>query len=75
MNDGSCNEPSELCDTLLISMWCFQQESFNNVKGTWLHAIDSYAKENVQKCLVGNKCDMESERLVHRETAQVMIYG
>jgi Ras-related protein Rab-1A len=38
-------------------------ESFNNVK-QWLHEIDRYASENVNKLLVGNKCDLASKRAV-----------
>jgi GTPase SAR1 family protein len=32
-------------------------ESYNNVK-QWLNEIDRYACENVNKLLVGNKCDL-----------------
>jgi Ras-related protein Rab-1A len=35
-------------------------ESFNNVK-QWLHEIDRYASENVNKLLVGNKSDLTSK--------------
>jgi len=38
-------------------------ESFNNVK-QWLHEIDRYASENVNKLLVGNKADLTSKRAV-----------
>ena len=46
------------------------QESFNNVK-QWLNEIDRYASENVNKLLVGNKCDLESQRVVAYDTAKV----
>lgn len=39
------------------------RESFDNVK-QWLSEIDKYACENVNKLLVGNKCDMDSKRQV-----------
>lgn len=48
------------------------QESFNNVK-QWLNEIERYASENVNKLLVGNKCDLESQRVVSYETAKVML--
>jgi len=44
-------------------------ESFNNVK-QWLHEIDRYACENVNKLLVGNKSDLESKRAVQTDTAK-----
>jgi len=42
------------------------QESFNNVK-QWLHEIDRYAAENVNKLLVGNKSDLSGKRAVSTE--------
>jgi Ras-related protein Rab-1A len=44
-------------------------ESFNNVK-QWLNEIDRYACENVNKLLVGNKCDLVSKKTVDYETAK-----
>lgn len=46
-----------------------EAESFNNVK-LWLGEIDRYACENVNKLLVGNKCDQVSRRHVDYETAK-----
>ncbi|CAJ0954524.1 unnamed protein product, partial [Mesorhabditis belari] len=48
------------------------QESFNNVK-QWLQEIDRYACENVNKLLVGNKCDQTAKRAV--ETAAAKEYA
>ncbi|KAD6453425.1 hypothetical protein E3N88_08130 [Mikania micrantha] len=45
------------------------QESFNNVK-QWLSEIDRYANENVNKLLVGNKCDLTSQKVVSYETGK-----
>jgi small GTP-binding protein len=50
-------------------------ESFNNVK-QWLHEIDRYASDNVNKLLVGNKSDLTSKRAVSFDQAKVRtIYG
>jgi len=44
-------------------------ESFNNVK-QWLNEIDRYACENVNKLLVGNKCDLVQKKTVDFDTAK-----
>ena len=45
------------------------QVSYNNVK-QWLKEIERYACENVNKLLVGNKCDLDDKRQVAHETAK-----
>lgn len=44
-------------------------DSFHNVK-QWLNEIDRYATENVNKLLVGNKCDLVAKKQVEYETAK-----
>merc|ERR1711964_629883 len=44
-------------------------ESFNNVR-QWLFEIDRFASENVNKLLVGNKCDLVSKRIVEYDSAK-----
>jgi len=45
------------------------KESYNNVR-QWLNEIERYASENVNKLLVGNKCDLVSKKVVNYETAK-----
>jgi len=45
------------------------KESFDHVK-QWLNEIERYASVEVQKLLVGNKCDLVSKKDVQTETAQ-----
>merc|ERR1719190_196357 len=45
------------------------KESFNNVK-QWMQEIDKYAAENVNKLIIGNKCDQSSKRVVSYDEAK-----
>ncbi|KAK3740060.1 hypothetical protein QZH41_002191 [Actinostola sp. cb2023] len=42
-------------------------ETFHNIK-KWLRYVDEHANNNVQKVLVGNKSDIDSERIVPKES-------
>jgi len=44
-------------------------ESFNNVR-QWLYEIDRYASEDVNKLLVGNKCDLKEKKVVDHEAGE-----
>ena len=57
---------------VLIFCLVVLQESFNNVK-QWLQEIDRYACENVNKLLVGNKCDLTTKKVVDYTTAKVSL--
>ncbi|XP_028099332.1 ras-related protein RIC1-like isoform X4 [Camellia sinensis] len=48
------------------------QQSFNNVK-QWLSEIDRYASENVNKLLIGNKCDLTAPKVVSYETRNAFV--
>ena len=45
--------------------------SFQNVK-QWLQEIERYASENVNKLLIGNKCDLNDKRAVNYDQAKVL---
>jgi len=46
------------------------QESFNNLKQTWLPDIDEHASKDVKKLLVGNKSDLTTKKVVDTATAE-----
>ncbi len=55
---------------IIIVYDCTDLESFNDLK-QWLEEIDRYACENVNKLLVGNKCDQVTKKVVDYTTAKV----
>lgn len=52
---------------------CTDMETFTNLK-QWLEEIARYACDNVNKLLVGNKCDLLEKRAVDEATAKVSSY-
>ncbi|PAV90470.1 hypothetical protein WR25_14605 [Diploscapter pachys] len=44
-------------------------KSFDNI-AKWLRNIDEHASEDVEKMLLGNKCDMADKRVVSRERGE-----
>lgn len=52
------------------------EKSFDNIL-KWLRNIDEHANEDVEKMILGNKCDMEDKRTVskHRGDAIAREYG
>jgi len=59
---------------IIVVYDCTDVESFNNVK-QWLEEIDRYACENVNKLLVGNKCDLTSKKVVNYQNAKEFADG
>jgi len=47
------------------------QKSFENIS-KWLRNIDEHANEDVEKIILGNKCDMEDSRVVPKEKGQTI---
>lgn len=47
------------------------QRSFESVR-SWIHDVDRFAREDVPKLLVGNKTDLEEERVVPTKEGQAL---
>ena len=45
------------------------RDSFEHVKN-WMADVDKFAKEGVLRILVGNKCDLEHQRVVSKENGK-----
>lgn len=45
------------------------EQSFQNIRN-WIRNIEQHAADNVDKILIGNKCDMLSEKLVETQRGQ-----
>jgi len=63
-------KPFKIFGSLCFVLMYNGKESFNNIR-QWLGEIDRYASENVNKLLVGNKCDMITKKVVDYTTAKV----
>ncbi|XP_054152902.1 ras-related protein Rab-10-like [Oppia nitens] len=46
-------------------------KSFDNI-AKWLRNIDEHANEDVEKMILGNKCDMEDKRVISRERGETI---
>lgn len=45
------------------------EQSFQNIRN-WIRNIEQHAADNVDKILIGNKCDMEADQVVERTRGQ-----
>lgn len=45
------------------------EQSFQNIRN-WIRNIEQHAADNVDKVLIGNKCDMQEEQVVERSRGQ-----
>lgn len=48
-----------------------QPKTFDNI-AKWLRNIDEHANEDVEKMILGNKCDMEDKRMVSKERGEAI---
>jgi len=46
-------------------------KSFENIS-KWLRNIEEHASEDVEKMLLGNKCDMEEKRIISKERGETI---
>eukprot|EP00386_Alphamonas_edax_P009693 GDKI01031778.1.p1 GENE.GDKI01031778.1~~GDKI01031778.1.p1 ORF type:complete len:209 (-),score=67.19 GDKI01031778.1:30-656(-) len=46
-----------------------KRETFDNIK-FWMKNLEEYADRSVQKIIIGNKCDLESERAVSKQEGE-----
>ncbi|XP_002129883.2 ras-related protein Rab-10-like [Ciona intestinalis] len=46
-------------------------KSFENIS-KWLRNIEEHASEDVEKMLLGNKCDMEDKRMISKERGEMI---
>ena len=56
-------------DGIIITYDITAANTFDNVT-TWLSSINENTQDNVPRILVGNKCDLEDQRLVNKKQAQ-----
>ena len=70
------NVPFRGAHGIIVVFDVTDQASFSNVK-QWFQEIDRYACENVNRILVGCKCDLVTKTVVNYATAQnfVDLYG
>ncbi|CAJ0948682.1 unnamed protein product, partial [Mesorhabditis belari] len=45
------------------------EKSFENIKN-WIRNIEEHASQDVERMIIGNKCDMEDRRVVSRDRGQ-----
>ena len=46
-------------------------KSFDNIN-RWMRNIQEYGNENVEKMIIGNKCDMEDKRVIPKEHGEMI---
>eukprot|EP00352_Strombidinopsis_acuminata_P009120 CAMPEP_0176360718 /NCGR_PEP_ID=MMETSP0126-20121128/17266_1 /TAXON_ID=141414 ORGANISM="Strombidinopsis acuminatum, Strain SPMC142" /NCGR_SAMPLE_ID=MMETSP0126 /ASSEMBLY_ACC=CAM_ASM_000229 /LENGTH=205 /DNA_ID=CAMNT_0017716031 /DNA_START=138 /DNA_END=755 /DNA_ORIENTATION=+ len=54
---------------IIVTYDITDRESFNAVQ-TWMNEVEKNASDNISRILVGNKCDLESQRQVTKEEGQ-----
>lgn len=50
------------------------EKSFENII-KWLRNIDEHANEDVERMILGNKCDMTDKRVVSKERGEAVSFA
>lgn len=50
------------------------EKSFENIV-KWLRNIDEHANEDVERMILGNKCDMTDKRVVNKERGEAVSFN
>jgi Ras-related protein Rab-8A len=56
---------------ILLVYDCTDESSFNNIRN-WIRNIETHAADSVNKVLIGNKCDMLTEKAVDTARGQAL---
>lgn len=61
---------------IILAYDCTSEESFNNVRN-WVRQIEVHANSNVEKILIGNKCDLTDKKVIDTEQGEALAkeYG
>jgi Ras-related protein Rab-8A len=51
---------------IILAYDCTSEESFNNVRN-WVRQIEMHASPQVEKLLIGNKCDLLDKKVIETE--------
>jgi len=61
---------------ILLVYDCTDEQSFQNIRN-WIRNIEQHAADNVDKILIGNKCDIMSEKVIETSRGKALAeeYG
>ena len=54
---------------IILAYDCTSEASFDNVQN-WVRQIELHASKDVKKILLGNKCDMKSDKKITKEQGE-----
>eukprot|EP00828_Plagiopyla_frontata_P008545 TRINITY_DN14278_c0_g1_i2.p2 TRINITY_DN14278_c0_g1~~TRINITY_DN14278_c0_g1_i2.p2 ORF type:complete len:225 (-),score=44.82 TRINITY_DN14278_c0_g1_i2:149-823(-) len=57
-------------DGIIIVFDSTNEQSFTDIESYWLNELNNYAEKNVELLLLGNKSDLNEEKVIKQERAQ-----